>query len=192
MTNNLRELTKEIHKKVESAPFVQRMIAGKLSNEEYHAYLIGQFHMYIALERADLKLHQDFYDILRYDNIIEDIEFFENELKLNKKIVSENLTTVVALKSVQAYLNHIQNIKHDQAKLLAHFYVRHMGDLSGGQILKKRVPGIGRMYEFNRNVQELKEELRSKLSDDMLDEALLCFAMMYHYLIELGEFLDAR
>ena len=36
-------------------------------------------------------------------------------------------------------------------KLYAHIYVRHMGDLSGGQMIKRKVPGLGKYYEFKFN-----------------------------------------
>ena len=39
-------------------------------------------------------------------------------------------------------------------KIMAHIYVRHMGDLSGGQMIRRKVPGLGKMYKFdiNKNV----------------------------------------
>jgi len=33
----------------------------------------------------------------------------------------------------------------DPHKVMAHVYVRHMGDLSGGQMIKKKIPGAGKM-----------------------------------------------
>ena len=33
-------------------------------------------------------------------------------------------------------------------KLYAHIYVRHMGDLSGGQMIMKKTPGPNRYYRF--------------------------------------------
>jgi heme oxygenase len=51
-----------------------------------------------------------------------------------------------------------------------------MGDLSGGQMIKKRAPGSGTMYDFGRaDVKEIKERIRSKTDDSMADEARLCF-----------------
>jgi heme oxygenase len=58
--------------------------------------------------------------------------------------------------------------------LLAHIYVRHFGDMYGGQMIAKRNPGSGKMYQFE-NVDELKEIVRSRLDDDMSDEANMCF-----------------
>lgn len=75
---------------------------------------------------------------------------------------------------VNEYIKHIIGIKDDPNKLLAHIYVRHMGDLAGGQMIAKRVPGSGKYYQFD-NVDDLKIKIRAKVSDDMVDEAKLCF-----------------
>jgi len=73
------------------------------------------------------------------------------------------------------YGKYILSIKDDVDKIMAHVYVRHMGDLSGGQMLAKCVPGSGRMYEFDCDIDELKSKVRSKLDDSMADEAKVCF-----------------
>jgi heme oxygenase len=53
-------------------------------------------------------------------------------------------------------------------------YVRHFGDMYGGAMIAKKVPGSGMMYYFEEK-EELKEKLRSLLNDDMADEANRCF-----------------
>jgi len=63
----------------------------------------------------------------------------------------------------------------DPDKLMAHIYVRHMGDLSGGQMIAKRVPGLGRYYKFDADVNEYKEKIREKINDSMAEEAKICF-----------------
>jgi polyhydroxyalkanoate synthesis regulator phasin len=49
-----------------------------------------------------------------------------------------------------------------------------MGDLSGGQMISRKVPGQGRYYQFD-NAKELKEKIRKKIDDSMADEAKICF-----------------
>ena len=73
------------------------------------------------------------------------------------------------------YLDHIFKIREDVDKVMAHVYVRHMGDLSGGQMLKKKVPGSGKLYHFEEEVDTLKEKIRAKCKDDMAEEAKVCF-----------------
>jgi heme oxygenase len=50
-----------------------------------------------------------------------------------------------------------------------------MGDLSGGQMLAKKVPGSGKLYKFDEPVDVLKEKIRARLNDTMADEAKICF-----------------
>jgi heme oxygenase len=57
---------------------------------------------------------------------------------------------------------------------MAHIYVRHMGDLAGGQMIAKRVPGAGRLYKFEEP-DALKEAIRARINDDLAEEANICF-----------------
>ena len=41
--------------------------------------------------------------------------------------------------------------------------------------IKKKTPGNGLMYEFEGDTKVLIEEFRTLLSDDMADEAKICF-----------------
>jgi heme oxygenase len=66
------------------------------------------------------------------------------------------------------------SIKDDEKKLFAHIYTRHMGDLSGGQMIRKKIPGSGTLYNFE-NGPALKELIRERLDDSMADEAKICF-----------------
>jgi heme oxygenase len=49
-----------------------------------------------------------------------------------------------------------------------------MGDLSGGQMIKKKVPGSGTMFDF-ADKDTAKEIIRSRINDSMADEAKICF-----------------
>jgi len=43
------------------------------------------------------------------------------------------------------------------------------------------------MYKFDKGHDELKEIVRSKLNDDMADEAKLCFDFATKMFVQLGE-----
>jgi heme oxygenase len=88
---------------------------------------------------------------------------------------------------VKEYMDHLMSIKDDANKLMAHVYVRHMGDLSGGQMIAKRVPGAGKFYQFDKGIDELKELVRAKLDDSMADEAKICFDFATKMFMQLGE-----
>jgi heme oxygenase len=77
------------------------------------------------------------------------------------------------------YYNYLMDLIRDtqqRPKIKAHLYCRHMGDLYGGQIIKKQVAHIskGRFYEF-KNADNLKMSIRSELTDDLGDEARVAF-----------------
>ena len=57
---------------------------------------------------------------------------------------------------------------------MAHVYVRHMGDLYGGKIIAKLVPGSGNMYQFDDRPGLIKA-FNQKLTLDLKDEALVAF-----------------
>ena len=70
---------------------------------------------------------------------------------------------------------------------MAHVYTLHMGDLSGGQMIARKIPGEGRMYKFVGDTTELKNAIRSKINDDMADEAKFCFEVASNLFKELME-----
>ena len=72
---------------------------------------------------------------------------------------------------------YIQEIgKADDAKkrLFAHCYTRHMGDMMGGQILAKMVPGSGKLYQFPDKL-ELQGKIRARLTDDLVSEVKVAY-----------------
>ena len=76
----------------------------------------------------------------------------------------------------------------DPNRLMAHVYVRHMGDLSGGQMIAKRVPGNGDMYKFGDiDINDYKDKIRAKCNDNMADEAKVCFDFATELFKELME-----
>ena len=164
---SLKELTKEVHKQAERQDFVHELMSGKMSDEMYAKFLWNQHAIYNLLEACAMShgLLNDFPQIRRAPAILADFQ------ELWKK---EDMPELAP--STEEYLKHMATIKDDPKKLMAHIYVRHMGDLSGGQMIKKRAPGSGTMYEFGRaDIKEVKERIRSKTDDSMADEARLCF-----------------
>jgi heme oxygenase len=163
---SLKELTKASHDLVESKPFVKMIFAGEINPTLYATYLYNQFQMYDMLEtHATMAgLLNDLPNIRRAPRIHED--FYELWPKGDAPPVELPVTT--------AYKEHLVTIREDKEKLMAHLYVRHMGDLYGGQMIAQKVPGQGNYYKFE-NASELKATIREKLNDDMADEANVCF-----------------
>lgn len=176
----LKELTWENHKRAEKTLFMKRLAKKELTPREYYTFLTNQFMMYKALEDAGeaLDLFADISSIKRLSSIEKDLVELETQYGYDYSDLTD---------AAVDYMDHIETISKDRDKLLAHFYVRYMGDLSGGQILKKLVPGSGAYYDFDGEVDTLKERLSAKLNVDMSYEANLCFEMMTTFLEELEE-----
>ena len=163
---SLKDLTWEHHKYAETRPFVKVLFSGKITPEAYATYLYNQHKCYDLLEAIAMMhgLMNDYPAIRRAPSILEDF----NELWTSKDLPVE-------APSVKTYHDHLISIKDDPKKVLAHLYVRHFGDLSGGQMIAKRVPGSGKYYQFDGDTTEIKNILRAKLDDSLADEAAVCF-----------------
>ena len=162
--SNLKDLTWEHHKNAERQEFVKELLGGKITNERYATFLFNLHPQYNLLETLSM-LHL-LLDMRRAPAIHEDYQELWGETNPNQPPL---------LPVVKEYMDHLMTIKDDPNKLMAHLYVRHMGDLSGGQMIAKRVPGEGRLYKFDEPIDELKEKVRARCNDDMADEAKICF-----------------
>ncbi len=165
--NNLKELTWEHHKNAERQQFVKHLMGGSIDPKLYATYLWNQFPCYEVLEvmAKAQGLLDDFPYIMRSKSILAD---FRELWPQDEKPPEHTMAT-------KKYLAHMKTIMNDADKLMAHVYVRHMGDLSGGQMIKKRIPGKGTFYDFEGDIKETKESIRAKTNDSMADEAKICF-----------------
>ena len=165
--STLKELTAEVHAEAESQPFIKSIFAGNVDKGKYTDYVYQLFHVYGLMEILASK-----------HNIFDDMEDLKRA-KLAQKDwaeLCEDLTTTVfnIRPSTLKYLQYLDNIKDDPKKLLAHVYVRHMGDMFGGQQLAKLTPGNGHMYKFE-DIPSLIKAVRSKLDVSLADEAIIAF-----------------
>ena len=176
MTVNLKQLTQRHHDMAEQSKFAGMLLSGEISAVAYQYYLRSQYEMYKVLEER-VHLEQDLRGVFRADRILADLT--ELEENFNLPWIDENLRTV------DRYIDHILSLE-DNDDLMAHVYVRHFGDMHGGQIIKKKVPGSGTMYEFE-NRRELISGLREELHDNMVDEAIKCFEFATELFQELDD-----
>jgi len=164
--SKIKELTWEHHKNAERQEFAKLLISGKIHPEFYATYLWNQHKKYDLLEAmaAPHGIFQEVGDIRRKTAIEEDI------LELWKKDGQPKLVP-----STYEYITHMRELMQDRDRLIAHVYVLYMGDLSGGQMIKKKIPGQGRMYEFEGDTSEIKDRIRAIVTDDMAEEAKWVF-----------------
>ena len=179
---SLASLTQAAHQNAERQAFAREMMSGSMSQEKYKTYLYNMWLVYDILEDVALSMGcfgpEDLSmpdDDLPLDGLTQADDIWADYTELGG--TEENPPQVVP--STEAYRSHIiKNCQHDKEKLFAHVYVRHMGDLSGGQMIKDKVPGSGKMYTFEamtHSVDEMKALIRRRTTDAMAPEANIAF-----------------
>lgn len=177
---SLRELIKEEHDAAENHPFVKKLFAGQITKDEYADFLFNQKHCYATLEqRAEaLGLLEDIRPIKRTEKIAQDLR----DLHRDKSRQHLHPSTI-------SYCEYVKTC--DAEQIIAHIYVRHFGDMYGGQMLKKLVPGSGTMYEFH-NRADLIAAVREKLTVEHAEEAKVVFGYAKNLFDELADEFDIQ
>jgi heme oxygenase len=150
----LRQETRQNHVEAERSGIMRRLLTRSLDLETYVALLHNLLPVYEALE-AEMDRHQG-------DPLV--APFHHPGLARVRPLAADlaelagpDWRSLPALPETEAYVSRIHAAAaEDPALLVAHAYVRYLGDLSGGQILKKIVaesfqlaPGSGvQFYEF--------------------------------------------
>ena len=181
----LRELTMQHHKNAERSNFAKKLVSGKIQAMAYYIYLYNMGFVYGNLENIAMSLGvlDDINHIRRTDNIWKDYHEMRHKFAMDRFLPPD------ILDSVAEYIDYLHSIKHNKHKILAHIYVRHMGDLSGGQIIAKRLDERfpKAFYKFMVEEDYLKEKLREKLNNDMADEAMVAFDYAHKIFLELDK-----
>ena len=177
---SLKELTKDLHHEAEITKFAQALLSGNISREDYSAYLFQLVLIYELIEESceQQGFLQNLKGVKRAYAISQDFA----------EIVDDDRDYLM-LPSAIEYYKYLLNLDADPDRrhlIKAHMYVRHMGDLFGGQIIKKQVAHIssGKFYDFD-NAAELKAAIRAELTDDLGDEARVAFQHAINIMREL-------
>jgi heme oxygenase len=160
----LKELTLHKHREAESTHFMQELIAGHLPAEVWTDFVYQKTLFYKTLEGlagAYCECNQvpDLYRaFLLY------LDFCE---LANNKVYCHRTVTV-------DYHNYLLRLSNQPDKIMAHVYVWHMGDLFGGQMIKKLTPGSNLSLDFV-NKESLIQFIRVRCKDEMAQEAITAF-----------------
>ena len=171
---SLKEQTSDLHNEAERKPVAKLLATGEISREVYTVYLYNQYAIYDALEQ-----HVDILSlegIKRADSIRKDYLWH---------LVEDTSPRVNLMPSTRDYVDYVRNFEKNSPQTLAHVYVRHLGDMFGGSMIAKNIPGPNNYYKF-KNRGQLIKDLRELLDDSMADEARVCF----QYAIRLFEELE--
>ena len=151
----LKEAIAEKHSLAQKMPFNQRMFRGELSNEEYILYLCQQLAIFDAIEVYELP-HPS---LGRAGKVFEDI----------KELMGENQIQITPLVATNEYRKYLRTLGKEE--ILPHVYLNYLAIMFGGQMMKKNVPGSGKMYEFEGDVREIAGTIRAIQKDEWADEA---------------------
>lgn len=159
---SLKELTKDNHTAAEQTKFMKAVFKKELPFSVWADYTYNKMIWYGAIEAKS-----------RAEGLLAGLDDIDRAYKLYedaREMLGGNFPkpNSVAL-DYQKYI-----LDLPKGKVAAHLYVWHMGDLFGGQMIKKVLPPPHRNLEFN-DVDGLKTAIRAKLSDDLADEANVAF-----------------
>ncbi|CEP11162.1 hypothetical protein [Parasitella parasitica] len=222
LASAMREGTKVIHRAAETSIFTRRFLKGDINADEYGRYINSLYFVYKYMEEL-LEQHRDHmvvsiihfpHELNRRESLERDLEFFYGKERLAELTNPDNMTP-----AVQTYVQALKNAcEKNPSLLIAHSYSRYLGDLSGGQILSKRLKkhvlyidendstwdtteGLN-FYHFNNlgNQTEFKNFYRERLNAAKVDqqtrdlivaEAVLSFELNIQLFDEVQELSDA-
>ena len=171
--HDIKDLVWEEHKNAERQAFVKVLMSGEIDKKLYATYIYNQLQCYAELEKWGHHngLFRDTPNLPRAEYLHKDYLKLWTDIGIPPEITE----------STKKYVEHIKTIAEDPEKLYAHIYVRHMGDLSGGQMIRKKVP-VKRYYDFGPNATEYKRIVKETINNflnvykkNVVVEAKLCF-----------------
>lgn len=208
----LRERTRLAHETAENSPFVGYLLSGRYPVEAY-ALLAAQHHaIYRALEDAAARWMGD---PVAGPFVLAELERSPSVRRDLATLLGpswEPVANRMVLPATVRYVEHLRTVAATwPAGFVAHHYVRYLGDLSGGQIVRRglldvfgpAVSGATSFYEFSRipKVKPFRDAYRSKLdaltldpteSERLVEEAVSAFHFNHAVFLDLGERCAAR
>lgn len=162
---SLKDLTREKHELAETTPFMKAVFADAMPMDVWVDYTFQKMFWYSAIEDgAKVAGLFDQMPGIERANLIKD-DYFKMTVN-DDRLRIQNSTT-------RAYSQYIA-LLDDPKKIMAHLYTWHMGDIFGGQMIKKIIKAPHTHLDFT-NSKDLISKVRVLLTDDMADEANVAF-----------------
>jgi heme oxygenase len=178
---SLKDLTSAKHAEAESTKFMKAVFAKTLPFDLWVDWTLQKTLFYSTIE-----------DSAGANGLLDDLPDLRRELYLTldyNEMNENNPPRHIYRPIVLEYDKYLLSISNEPNKIMAHLYTWHMGDMFGGQMIKKIVPGSHRNLEF-ADARTLMTNIRAKLDDSMGDEANVAFdwaiRMMRDYDSSLG------
>jgi heme oxygenase len=180
LATKLREGTKKSHTMAENVGFVRCFLKGVVEKTSYRKLVTDLYFVYSAMEE-EMERHKDhpilskiyFTELNRRESLERDLQYYYGNNWRNE---------ISQTPAGEAYVQRIRDLSNnDPVLLVGHSYTRYLGDLSGGQILKRIAQqamnlndGEGTaFYEFDEIPDEkaFKNMYRQAMDDLPIDEA---------------------
>ncbi|PSO78063.1 MAG: heme oxygenase [Cyanobacteria bacterium QH_8_48_120] len=176
----LREGTKKSHTMAENVGFVRCFLKGVVEKNSYRKLVANLYFVYSAMEE-EMERHSQhpivskiyFPELNRKQSLEQDLQFYYG---------SNWQEQIAPSPAAEEYIKRVREVSASNPELLvAHSYTRYLGDLSGGQILKKMTQrgmnlpeGKGTaFYEFDdiSDQKAFKDQYRQALNELPIDQA---------------------
>ena len=139
----LRKETAHAHENAEGSAFMQRLMSGQLSVEAA-ADLSGQlWFVYESLERAVRSVAHTPVAGAVADPRLE--RRFALEADLAALVGGDWREKIRILPATASYVARLEEVSGSAVEVVAHHYVRYLGDISGGQVIAAR---LGALYDI--------------------------------------------
>ncbi|XP_044533476.1 heme oxygenase 1 [Gracilinanus agilis] len=210
LSEALKEATKEVHAQAENVEFLRNFQKGQVTREGFKMVMSSLYHIYLALEEEmeRNKSHPAVVPIYfpeelnRGPALEQDMKFWYGRQWRHEIPYTE---------ATKKYVERLHELgRAEPALLVAHAYTRYLGDLSGGQILKKiaqkslELPSTGEGVAFFTfpgiaNATKFKQLYRSRMNaiemsaatkKKVVEEAQTSFLLNIEVFEELQELLS--
>uniref|UniRef100_A0A8D2D6K8 Heme oxygenase 1 n=1 Tax=Sciurus vulgaris TaxID=55149 RepID=A0A8D2D6K8_SCIVU len=209
LSEALKEATKEVHTQAENAEFMRNFQKGQVTRKGFKLAMASLYHVYSALEE-EIERNKD-------DPVYTPL-YFPEELHRRAALEQDMAfwygphwqEEIPYSPATQRYVGRLRQVGRWEPELLvAHAYARYLGDLSGGQVLKKiaqkalDLPSSGeglafftfpniasatkfkQLYRSRMNALEMTPEVRRRV----IEEAKTAFLLNIQLFEELQELL---
>lgn len=136
LSRALQDSTAIAHDRAENASFITNLMSGKGTVDGFVALLHQSLPVYEALEEACRAVGADPRISAILDSRLDRTATLIADLKAHR---TSGHTCDVVVPATEAYVAELNACAGDAPALIGHHYVRYLGDLSGGQIIKTMV-----------------------------------------------------
>jgi heme oxygenase len=200
----LRERTRGGHSASEGANFMDDLMTGKGSRDDYISLVAQHYFIYAALEAAAEKMKDDANAAAFITPQLTRLPALEADLLF---LLGDDWRSLIApLPTTTRYVDRIETVAATwSGGFIAHHYTRYLGDLSGGQIIRTLMQrqfgfetnGVG-FYLFDQiaKPKEFKDVYRAQLDavtwseeerERVIDEVMVAYRFNTELFVDLAD-----